>query len=266
MADNPQSSNDGQITFNVEDLSRRKIDVTMSSTETVSVLRDKLAAALSRDIFADSSRLLYSGSIMENDKTLRTYGIKRKDTIFILKSATSNQQSDQISNISTSTSTLFSTPITSDTTNQSFANLTDTVPDIMCAPDHLQDVDAAFQNPCLINTRLLFDPMLGNFQTQPPLKLLLTAQLPDDEIMMAPESLSSSGCEGIGAFLTPVFDAENVHEQRKQSTSVTCLSPPALAGIQMREGIPEVQCPMQDLDKLHLGSRTRNVTLRNCAS
>ncbi|KAG4279566.1 hypothetical protein FPRO04_13599 [Fusarium proliferatum] len=255
MADNPQSSNDSQITFKVKILSGSTRDFTMDAPETVFDLREKVAAEFPKEISANSSRVIFSGQVIASDETLSACGIKSGNTVFIHNSAASNQQSDPASGVNTPASTPISAK--TDLINQLLANLTDTAPDIMCAPDHLQDVDAGFQNTGFINTLLLFEPTLRNFQPQQLLELLLTAPLPDDEMIekMAGELLGSSGCEGIGAFHTPVSIAENVHEQRKQNASVTYLFPPDLAGIQMREGIPDVQSPMQHLDKLHLEVR-----------
>ncbi|EXL89986.1 hypothetical protein NOF04DRAFT_5898 [Fusarium oxysporum II5] len=254
MADNPQSSNDSQISFKVKILSGSSRDFIMDGLETDFDLREKVAAEFPKEISANSSRVIFSGRVMASDKTLSACGIKSGNTVFIHNSAASNQQSDPASGVNTPASTPISAK--TDMINQLFANLTDTAPDNICAPDHLQGVDAAFQNPNLIEALLGFELPLKNFQAQPLFQLFpLTTPLPDDDMMIAGESLSSSGCEGIGAFLTPVFIAENVHGQRKQNTSVTRLFPPDLAGIQMREGIPDVRSPMQDLDELHLEVR-----------
>ncbi|KLP03688.1 Uncharacterized protein LW94_14754 [Fusarium fujikuroi] len=126
MTDNPQSSSDSQITFKVKTVSGSTLDVTMGGTETVSNLLDKVAKKFHEEISANSSCIIFSGQVMENDKALSACGIKSDNTVFIIRnSAASNQQSDPASCLNT----VASAPISAneDMINQPFANLMGTI-------------------------------------------------------------------------------------------------------------------------------------------
>ncbi|KAF5969332.1 Deubiquitination-protection dph1 [Fusarium coicis] len=93
----------------------------MSGAETVSSLLDKVAEKYPGEISANSSRVIFSGRVMANDKALSAYGIKSDNTVFIRNSAASNQQSDPASCVNTTASAPISA--NEDMINQPFANL-----------------------------------------------------------------------------------------------------------------------------------------------
>ncbi|KAF9774764.1 hypothetical protein IL306_007204 [Fusarium sp. DS 682] len=83
MADNPKPNRASQITFKVMALPDSNHDITMDDTETVFDLRSKLAEALGETL-VDQALLLFSGRVIENDKTLSDYKIKRSNIVYLI--------------------------------------------------------------------------------------------------------------------------------------------------------------------------------------
>ncbi|TVY75101.1 Ubiquitin domain-containing protein DSK2 [Fusarium oxysporum f. sp. cubense] len=290
MADNPQSSNDSQITFNVEALSGSTLDITMGGTETVSDLWSKLAKRFPREISADSPRLIFSGQVMANDKALSAYGIKSGNTVFIHNNAARNHQSDPTSNVNTPASTPISANI--GTTNRPFANSTDTMYGgsgsplavgmcrlggrlppwvvaleqlVMGTPSYHQHAYAAMQEPDF------FDNMIDRYftlQNDHEDRRVLNS-LTKDWLFANPEiiekmthELQSSLGGMAAAFPAPgITDTtpENVvfggssQVQQEQNNSLARFVQPDLMGVQEGKGsVHDVMSPMRELDRLRL--------------
>ncbi|EXL64924.1 hypothetical protein FOPG_18831 [Fusarium oxysporum f. sp. conglutinans race 2 54008] len=293
MADNPQSSNDSQITFKVKALSGSTLNITMGGTETVSDLWNKLAEKFPGEISAGSPRLIFSGQVMANDKALSAYGIKSDNTVFIHNSAASNQQSDPTSNVNTPASTPISARI--DTTNQPSANLTDTMyggsggplavgtcrlggmlPSpvavleqlVMGAPNYHQHACAALQDPNFVNNIIdKYFTLQNDHEDRRVLNSLSTDWLfanPEIIEKMTHELQSSFGGMAV-AFPAPgITDTtpENVviggssQVQQEQNNSLARFFLPDLMGVQEGKGSDHVvMSPVRELDRLRLKAR-----------
>jgi ubiquilin len=90
MADNTEASGDAMLSFKVKTSGDKTHAITMPDSATVLDLKNKLAGSDLEDIPADRQRLIYSGRVMKNDDTLKTYKIKSGNTIHMVKSAASN--------------------------------------------------------------------------------------------------------------------------------------------------------------------------------
>ncbi|EXM16865.1 Ubiquitin-like domain [Fusarium oxysporum f. sp. vasinfectum] len=293
MADNPQSSNDSHITFEVKALSGSKLDITMGNTETVSDLWNKLAEKFPRETSADSPRLIFSGQVMANDKALSAYGIKSDNTVFIHNNAASNQQSDPTSNVNTPVSTSISAKI--DTTNQPFANSTDTMYGgsggplevgmcrlggrlppwvvaleqlVMGAPNYHQHAFAALQDPDFFNNMIdRYFTLQNDHEGRRVLHSLTKDWLLDNPeiIEKMTDELQSSLGGMAAAFPAPgitdttpedVVIGGSLQVQQEQNNSLARFLLPDLMGVQEVNGsVHDVMSPMRELDRLRLKAR-----------
>lgn len=89
MADNADA---GEVTlsFKVKTSGDKTHAITMADSATVLELKTKLAGDDFENISVDRQRLIYSGRVMKNEDTLKTYKIKAGNTIHMVKSAASN--------------------------------------------------------------------------------------------------------------------------------------------------------------------------------
>jgi ubiquilin len=90
MADNADASSDAMLSFKVKTSGDKTHSITMVESATVLDLKNKLAGPDLENISADRQRLIYSGRVMKNDDSLKTYKIKPGNTIHMVKSAASN--------------------------------------------------------------------------------------------------------------------------------------------------------------------------------
>ncbi|KAB5549891.1 hypothetical protein GE09DRAFT_1060291 [Coniochaeta sp. 2T2.1] len=89
MAENADAG-EATLSFKVKTSGDKTHQITMSDSATVLDLKTKLAGPDLENIAVDRQRLIYSGRVMKNDDTLKTYKIKPGNTIHMVKSAASN--------------------------------------------------------------------------------------------------------------------------------------------------------------------------------
>ncbi|CZR49903.1 uncharacterized protein FPRO_16108 [Fusarium proliferatum ET1] len=292
MTDNPQSSSDSQITFKVKTVSGSTLDVTMGGTETVSNLLDKVAKKFHEEISANSSCIIFSGQVMENDKALSACGIKSDNTVFIIRnSAASNQQPDPASCVNT----VASAPISAneDMINQPFANLMGTIdggpsgpltelrrrnggePSSSFAvlerlvwghPNYTQHERAALRDPVVVDNMISkYFRLPDGHEGRHVLHLLTEASSssPDiigkmiDEVCRLFDSMVVGfPAPGItGTAPVNVVNGGSSQVQQEQNTSQ-----PDLAGIQEgNEGVHDVMDPIRELYMLQFKDRVEDV-------
>ena len=109
MADDPTSTEETQITFNVKSSSDAKYVLTVPTNTTVADLKAKLSTSEYADLPVDRQRLIYSGRVLKDPDTLASVKIKDGHTVHLVKGAASNARQNPASQ-GTSSSTAGSTP------------------------------------------------------------------------------------------------------------------------------------------------------------
>ncbi|KAI9835457.1 MAG: hypothetical protein M1819_002375 [Sarea resinae] len=92
MENEPVSTEEAPVTFNVKSSSDAKYVLTLPLTTTVGDLKSKLSTSEYADIPAERQRLIYSGRVLKDNDTLGNCKIKDGNTVHLVKGAASNQR------------------------------------------------------------------------------------------------------------------------------------------------------------------------------
>lgn len=86
------SGEDVPLTFKVRASNEAKYTITISSSATVSALKEKLSSKDFADLPVERQRLIYAGRVLKDPDTLGSYKVKEGDTVHLVKGAMSEQR------------------------------------------------------------------------------------------------------------------------------------------------------------------------------